>query len=426
MTKTRNIFDYMLTEPENIDEQTIYENTGVNKENVREILMQKINESKTTSTSSKKSHKKRWTISLIAAAAAVAVVGTTAAATGSFNSTFGQWFAGDMEGGMYAGGQVQFESEKLNGDFKGIAGDKNDVYGLMTLTKKDGSKFVENTDEYFIVGTDDNSNIDCTISLQDQIADKLWYFGQEMRGGEVYYQLRDENTIDVIVHYGSQFNIIGETLTVDKTGTVGLAHIDEIALTADEVDAYWDKWNKLYEETSEIHEITEEENIFVQTGIKYDGKLSENQTLAWTPNGDWAVVTVTPIEMEYDLSVKLNYRDTTKNLPVADGLTVNIGNKDIPVEKIEAQPFELNIQLSKDIIVETSSYGILNDVTVTLNDGKTYTSQVTYHKPGENSSLPLTLNAEFLEVSDKSVKKVVINPENIVNITFNGNVIYSK
>ena len=426
MTKTKNIFDYLLTDPENIDEKTIYEETGVNKDNVKAILMDKIHNNKTTSTSSKKNHKKRWTISLIAAAAAVAVVGTTAAATGSFNSVFGQWFAGDMEGGMYAGGNVQFESEKFNCDFKGIAGDKSEIYAVMSLTKKDGSKFVENTDEYFAFGSNNTASIDCTISLQDQIADKMWYFGQEIRGGEIYYQLDDENTMDVIIHYGSQFNIIGQTLTVNSTNNLGIAHIDEIALTANEVKAYWNKWEKLYEETSEIHEVTPEEDIFYQTGSKYDGKLNENQMMSFTPKGDWAVVTIIPIEMEYDLSVKLNYKDTTKNLPVADGLTVNIGNKDIPVEKIEAQPFELNIQLSKDISVETSSYGILNDVTVIMNDGKTYTSQVTYYKPSEDSSLPLTLNTEFLEVSDKSVKKVVINPENIVKITFNDNVIYSK
>ena len=424
MTKTKNIFNYMLTDPENIDEKTIYEETDVNTDNVKALVMDKIHENQTTS--SKKNHKKRWTISLIAAAAAVAVVGTTAAATGSFNSTFGQWFAGETEGGMYAGGNVQFESEKLNCNFKGIAGDKSEVYAVMSLTKKDGSKFVENTNEYFAYSTIQNSNIDCTISLQDQIADKMWYFGQEIRGGEIYYQLDDENTMDVIIHYGSQFNIIGQTLTVNSTNNLGIAHIDEIALTANEVKAYWNKWEKLYEETSEIHEVTPEEDIFYQTGSKYDGKLNENQMMSFTPKGDWAVVTIIPIEMEYDLSVKLNYKDTTKNLPVADGLTVNIGNKDIPVEKIEAQPFELNIQLSKDISVETSSYGILNDVTVIMNDGKTYTSQVTYYKPSEDSSLPLTLNTEFLEVSDKSVKKVVINPENIVKITFNDNVIYSK
>ncbi len=46
MKKTRNIFNYMLNEPENIDEKTIYENTGVNADNVKELVMNKIHESK--------------------------------------------------------------------------------------------------------------------------------------------------------------------------------------------------------------------------------------------------------------------------------------------------------------------------------------------------------------------------------------------
>jgi len=145
MKKTRNIFNYMLNEPENIDEKTIYENTGVNADNVKELVMNKIHESKSAD---KKNRKKKITFTLIAAAAAVAVLGTTAAATGSFNSVFGELLAGEMKGGMYAGGNVQVQSDDLDINFKGIAGDKHEVYGMMTITKKDGSAFVENTDEY--------------------------------------------------------------------------------------------------------------------------------------------------------------------------------------------------------------------------------------------------------------------------------------
>ena len=49
MTKTKNIFNYMLTDPENIDEKTIYEETGVNTDNVKALVMDKIHENKTTS-----------------------------------------------------------------------------------------------------------------------------------------------------------------------------------------------------------------------------------------------------------------------------------------------------------------------------------------------------------------------------------------
>ena len=46
MKKTKNIFNYMLNDPENIDEKTIYENTGVKIENVKRLVMNRIHESK--------------------------------------------------------------------------------------------------------------------------------------------------------------------------------------------------------------------------------------------------------------------------------------------------------------------------------------------------------------------------------------------
>ena len=76
MTKTKNIFNYMLNDPENIDEKTIYENTGVNPDNVKELVMNKIHENKSAP---KKNKGKIIRFTLIAAAAA-AVLGTSVAA----------------------------------------------------------------------------------------------------------------------------------------------------------------------------------------------------------------------------------------------------------------------------------------------------------------------------------------------------------
>ena len=90
MIQTKNIFNYLQTDPENIDEKTIYENTGVNHDNVKELVMNKIHESKSV----KKNTGKIIRFTLIAAAAA-AILGTSvAAASGTFNPVFGQLFAG--------------------------------------------------------------------------------------------------------------------------------------------------------------------------------------------------------------------------------------------------------------------------------------------------------------------------------------------
>ena len=44
--KTNNIFDHMDKDSDNISEQTVIEDTGVNTDRVREIFMNKVNESK--------------------------------------------------------------------------------------------------------------------------------------------------------------------------------------------------------------------------------------------------------------------------------------------------------------------------------------------------------------------------------------------
>ena len=52
--KTNNIFDHMDKDRDNISEQTVIEDTGVNTDRVREIFMNKVNESKKTNKKSKK------------------------------------------------------------------------------------------------------------------------------------------------------------------------------------------------------------------------------------------------------------------------------------------------------------------------------------------------------------------------------------
>ena len=42
--KTNNIFDHMDKDRDNISEQTVIEDTGVNTDRVREIFMNKVNE----------------------------------------------------------------------------------------------------------------------------------------------------------------------------------------------------------------------------------------------------------------------------------------------------------------------------------------------------------------------------------------------
>ncbi len=417
MTKTNNIFNYMLNDPESIDEKTIYENTGVNVDNVKEIVMNKIHENKPTV----KKHKKKGVVFyLIAAAAAVAVVGTTATATGSFNSVFGELLAGEMHGGMYAGGNVQVQSDELDIDFKGIAGDKHEVYGMMSITKKDGSAFVENADDYFFGYTSSsNDKVDCILSPMNQLIGKLWYFGQEMQGGNITYTFKDTNTINAVISYGSQYNIIGETLTVNESKPL-FYHVDKVLCTDEEIGEFF----------SNIDENTDMSQApYLIAQREYESTLTEDQLLTFDGKGNFVIASEYPFEFDYDLSVKLNYKDTTKYLNEAKGKTVNFNNcKDMTIKELEAHAFGIKLDLvypTDDIdeinaIQDKFDDKMIDRIEVTMQDGTVYKAN--------NNTFYQSDNIQRLEFSFSSEdwKTVVINPDNIVKVVYNDITVYGE
>ena len=417
MTKTNNIFNYMLNDPENIDEKTVYENTGVQIENVKKLVMNMVHEGKTTH---KKNKGKVIKFTLIAAAAA-AVLGTSvAAATGSFNSVFGELLAGEMHGGMYAGGNVQVQSDELDIDFKGIAGDKHEVYGMMTITKKDGSAFVENADDYFFGYTSSpNDKVDCILSPMNQLIGKLWYFGQEMQGGNITYTFKDNNTINAVISYGSEYNIIGETLTVNESKPL-FYHVDKVLCTDEEIGEFF----------SNIDENTDMSQApYLIAQREYESTLTDNQLLTFDGKGNFVIASEYPFEFDYDLSVKLNYKDTTKYLNEAKGKTVNFNNcKDMTIKELEAHAFGLKLDLAyptNDIdeinaIQDKFDSNIIDRIEVTMQDGTVYEAN--------NNTFYQSINIQRLEFSFSSEdwKTVVIDPNKIIKVVYNGITIYGE
>ena len=147
--KTNNIFDYMEHDIENIDEQTVLEETGVKTENVKEIFMSKLNsENKTT----KKHGKKKIVVVLAAAVAAALALGTVGAgAAGSFNSVFGEHFAGERVKGVYAGGNISIETNsEYKAELLGISGDNYNAFAALSFKRADGKNFADNIEDYTV------------------------------------------------------------------------------------------------------------------------------------------------------------------------------------------------------------------------------------------------------------------------------------
>ena len=66
----------------------------------------------------------------------------TAGAPGSFNSIFAKVFAGGPVDGMYSSSSAAVNSDDVNIDFKGVAGDKRNAYAIYNVTRKDGTPFI--------------------------------------------------------------------------------------------------------------------------------------------------------------------------------------------------------------------------------------------------------------------------------------------
>lgn len=419
--KTNNIFDHMDKDKDNISEQTVIEDTGVNTDRVREIFMNKVNESKKTN---KKSKKKVFVVLAAAVAATLAVGTVTAGATGSFNNAFGQIFAGEAADGMYAGGNVSVKSDIVNIDFNGITGDKNEVYGLMALSNKDGKGFVENTDGYYLLSDDQNAlngNVHCTRSLADQLSAKL-YYRPDCGSGAIDYYFKEDGTIEALISYrDDEFNIIGETLTFNEDHVL-LCHTDKVFYT-------WDEFSKLQSEHNDENDpFWKDGNIIEQLNKKYSKDLKENQVITFDWQGSISIITQTKLDLGIEGSVKLNYKDTSVKFNDAAGKkTTYSGTRDMTVKELEVNPFSLKLDLlyptnDPEELAEINSKldpDAKNTISVTLKDGTTYTD--------DNCPLYTSDNMERLQYRfSENFKQVVINPQNITKIVYNGTVLYSK
>lgn len=416
--KTNNIFDLMNGDRDNISEQTVIEETGVSTERVREIFMDKVKSGKST-----KRHGRKVFVVLAAAAAVLAAGAVTAGATGSFNGTFGQMFAGEPADGMYSGGNVSVSGDEVNVDFKGIAGDKNDVYGLMTISPKDGGGFVDDTDGYYVINelTEDglSGNVKCTRSLFDQLSAKLFY-RPEGGNGSIEYSLQEDGTIEALIGYSDhEYNIIGETLSFSEDYVL-LCHTDRVFYT-------WDEYGKLIQEHEDENDpFWKDGSIIEQLEKKYGNELGDDQSIDFDWYGRIAVITKTRLPLGISGSVKLNYKDTSVKFDEAVGKkTTYSGTENMIVKELEVQPFSVKLDIvyptdNQDevwALAEKEDPDAKNTMTVTMKDGNSYTSDNTPLYQSDNMQrLTYTFSDGF--------KTVLIDPDNIKSIVYNGTVLY--
>ena len=406
--KKKFVFDSMESDFSNINEESIIENTGVNTERVVKTVME--------ATKAKKFRRftKKGIIGLAAAVAAAVAIGTVSAgaAMGGFNQAFGNWFAGQPKYGLFSGSNISSKSDNINVELNGIAGDDNFVGAVMTIQNKDGSKFVDNAQgEYLIFG---GNNIDVTIPPIAVL------FGQDYsRGGSVCYELYDENTIKATAFYQDENkHIKGERMTVTEEELL-IMHLDE------EIGTYLDSYDSLIE--------------------KYKDKLGKDQAIfshsksGAYEDGKYYIVTEKTVPCEFELSVTLNYKTSSRALNDLNGTKLSMNDVDMTINGMQAKSFGINmdatvgaidfpeapdfdgmdeIEISKaqhEYIEKMDAMGFKIELDITMKDGTKLTAESDTRLIASNN---ITSSAGSLYLPyQKDGKNIAVDPDDIVSVT---------
>ena len=327
--KNTFVFDKSENDLLDLEEETVIKETGIDTAKVKESIMKEIKSGKKTK---KNSIKKIFSIAAIAAAITAAATITVQAATGVFNSVFGEIFAGQPANGVFPGSDVSVKSDMLDIDFLGITGDETEMFSIYNITKKDGSSFVDTTENYLFLGTYAEMNV--TESPYKMLKSML--DGGYSSSDGVIYDFVDEKTIRAFVVYSDTRGCIkGEKLTVTDTET-NFFHIDEV-LYSDASDTFLGCTEYMEKNETLIKQKTD--------------SLHEDQTIMPIideGHAKLAVLTQTTIPFEYELSAKLNYKTTEKSFANAQGKTFNALNTDWTVDNITAGSFSLKIDVTTE------------------------------------------------------------------------------
>lgn len=433
MTK-KFVFDVSENDIVNVEENTVIKDTGVKTENVKETVMSTI---KTSKTNNVRRFTKKTVFSLIAAAAAVAVLGTVSVgAAGGFNSTFGEYFAGQPAGGVFSGKDVSAESGKVNIDFKGIAGDDDQVVAVMTLKNKDGSPFVKTTDGTFFgqYNFAENGYQSDGTEYDVHIKKTLWDTvtnAAVMGSSSIEYSLRDDSTISamVVCDNSGVYNaksLKGQRLSISDSRIYAYTPVKTLYTAKDGIDNSSDI----------LDELTEKYKDTLEDGqvIMYDSLTERNAVI---------VAEMTEIDLDLNVGVTLNYRSNTRTIDSANGKTYEIGGGEWTVQSLTARSFSLELssrcfelnsntadamQITAedmedfDKIKERQNSFVPEKLTVTLKDGSEYTTTRDHlgYGGGWNGSENFGEINAIYAYTDKDGNAAALDPAEIVSVKYNG------
>ena len=283
----------------------------------------------------KKKHFNKKMFGFIAAAAALAVIGTSVIALNPLRDAFKGYIDIKDDVPIYAGDNVQIQSDKSNVELKGIICDDTMVFASLEITKKDGTPFTDDVDNSYIELNGEENNI---VLFQEDKPDTNDKEGLLLsKCGTVEYKFADENTIKGFVIFDnsnpySKIDIQGKTLKVQNS-TIWIYHKEKRIYNYNEFNnnAQFD-YNIYKSQTAKIEE-------------EYTHQLSSNEFIKceWQDHSMY-VISKTAVDVDYKISFKVNYTPQLMVLDIDKDKTYHIGKSCINLESVEVRPLTVTIK----------------------------------------------------------------------------------
>ena len=418
--KKEFVFDKCETDIIDLDETTVIKDTGVSADRVKENVLMKINNDKKVK---KFNAKKFFTVLGIAAAITAAATVTVQAATGAYNPIFAEWFSGESVDGVFPGKDLTVKSDTVNIDFVGVTGSETEMYAVYDITNKDGSSFVDSVDGYVFLGNYANM----------ELSENIWkniLGGSHGSGCGVTYSFVDENTIRAFsVMSDSRGYIQGEKLTITDT-EANVYHVDEVVY-ADENDDMIasSEYFSQHEEELEKRKTSDDQIVLVLQEGKYN---------------EVAIVTPKSFPLDYEMSVILNYKSTSKELNTSVGKQYTSDGTTWEITELKADSFGLDLAVKTDSNETYKKYDTENmdswdsekihkfmsesresDITleVTKADGTKVYAIYTVGSFSTESDGSGTANMRFYFMDSDNLKEAkgyTLDPSDIVSIKYDG------
>ncbi len=417
ISRDDNIMDNIIDGADDFMLEDIQRNDVVDTKVIKKMTLEKSGIVK----SSKKRVKKRTVFTLIAAAVAIIALGTVAVgASGTFDSVFGEYFAGEPTNGLYPGGNVSVNiNGELKADFMGITGDDRVALAAISITKEDGSDFVSGKMDSFVsfsgdndldengmismTSAEENVTLNKTLSVPDSMLDAYGYVGN----------LSTNNTVELLFGIRSEPDVSpkGRGLYFSIAPKMYIYQIDKRLFDFE------------FEEMSDV----------CADMKKYRSELKDGQVLKIyydTKVDKWFLITAYKTAYDFDLSVsvKLNYRSDNKYFYTSADNIVTCKSATCRICDISAG--SLMVSMNGECVSDISDFDVsfsddsekISDsianskVFLTMKDGTEVACRCDTYSSGDQDG-KYDWEWIFTYVDPNSDRLMRIDPENIVSIT---------